>query len=411
MVLLAGKTVGELVVDLRTTPASVVAPAGQARGRRRPARAAGRRHGPGRAGRPARARGRGVVGAFLTRGSPRRQQRPRPAATWRSTTPEEWKSPARRDCSWACTTRNAHRGRSRRDGRPRLGVLQPTARQPRTADATRPAASRRGSCSSRTPGPARRWRWSGPTARTGRAAATTSARATRPTRTGLRTASAVVFAMSDGERDDLWVADVDGEHARMLLDCGGRCRWLDDPDWSPDGKRIVYSRTIERADGWGIGTLETVDVATGKVRVVLGPWKRYFTAGARFSPDGRQVVFEKVHKIGRGPDADIDAVTLSVVRLDKPRRTRSARSRTRDCSPRRPTGARTGSASSTPPWPQPDAEAPDLFWIRPVGRRADAAHPRGRRRRASRPSRPGCPTAPGCCSAGCLEAGPAARSC
>ena len=99
---------------------------------------------------------------------------------------------------------------------------------------------------------------------------------------------------------------------------------------------------------------------------MLGPWKRHFTAGARYSPDGRQVVFEKVHKIGRGPDSDIDGVTLSVVRLDQPR-TRSARSPTRGCTPPPPTGVRTASASSTRPSPSLTTWQPDLFWIRPTG--------------------------------------------
>ena len=93
-----------------------------------------------------------------------------------------------------------------------------------------------------------------------------------------------VFAMSDGERDDLWIADADGGNPHVLLDCARLCRWLDDPDWSPDGERIVYSQTKLRQSGWGTSTLETIDVATGKVRVVLGPWKRNFTAGARYSP-------------------------------------------------------------------------------------------------------------------------------
>ena len=176
----------------------------------------------------------------------------------------------------------------------------------------------------------------------------------------------VVFAMNDGRRDDLWVADAEGGDAHRLLDCRGTCRWLDDPDWSPDGTEIVYSRSIQRADGWGIGTLETVDVATGKVRVVLGPWRRSFTAGARYSPDGLRVVFEKVHKAGRRHDADVDAVTLTVVRVDRPGHPVRALTdprlfaATADWSP---DGKRIVYSALA----EPDSEAQDLFWIRPRG--------------------------------------------
>jgi Tol biopolymer transport system component len=178
--------------------------------------------------------------------------------------------------------------------------------------------------------------------------------------------SRVVFAMSDGEREDLWVADADGSNARVLIDCAFLCRWLDDPDWSPDGAQIVYSRTILRPNGWGIGTLETVDVATGKTRIVLGPWRREFTAGARYSPSGRQIVFEKVHKAQRGPDSEVDGVTLSVVRLDRPgHKVRSLTdpqlyAATADWSPDGQRIVYSALGAS-------DGEAPDLFWIRPGG--------------------------------------------
>jgi len=176
----------------------------------------------------------------------------------------------------------------------------------------------------------------------------------------------LVFAMSDGERDDLWVADADGGHSRLLLDCARLCLWLDDPDWSPDGRSIVYSQTKLRQSGTGTSTLETVDVVTGLVQVLLGPWSRDFTAGARYSPDGNQVVFEKVHKAGRGPDADIDGVTLSVMRLDRPRHPVRAITdprlfaATADWSP---DGERIAYSALA----EPGDEAPDLFWIGPSG--------------------------------------------
>jgi Tol biopolymer transport system component len=176
----------------------------------------------------------------------------------------------------------------------------------------------------------------------------------------------IVFAMSDGERDDLWVADADGSDAHRLLDCRARCRWLDDPAWSPDGKRIAYSRTVERADGWGIGTLETVSVVSGKVRVELGPWKRAFTSGSRYSPDGRQLVFEKVLKSGRGPESDIDGVVLSVVRLDvagHPVRSLTDPQLFAATADWSPDGRRIVYSALA----ETDSPAEDLFWIRPRG--------------------------------------------
>jgi Tol biopolymer transport system component len=176
----------------------------------------------------------------------------------------------------------------------------------------------------------------------------------------------LVFAMSDGERDDLWVADADGGHARLLLDCARLCLWLDDPDWSPDGRSIVYSQTKRRQSGNGTATLETVDVVTGRVRVLLGPWRRDARAGARYSPDGSQIVFERVHKIGLGPDADLDGVTLSIVRLDEPGHPVRALTdprlyaATADWSP---DGERIVYSALA----EPGDEAPDLFWIGPTG--------------------------------------------
>ena len=125
-------------------------------------------------------------------------------------------------------------------------------------------------------------------------------------------ASQIVFVLNDGARDDLWIAGADGSGAEMLLDCAGACRWLDDPAWSPDGSRIVYSRTVGRGlTGWG--SLEEVEVATGAVSVILPPTARSFTAGARWAPDGSKLVFESVHKVGPALDADVDGVTLRIV--------------------------------------------------------------------------------------------------
>lgn len=124
-------------------------------------------------------------------------------------------------------------------------------------------------------------------------------------------ASQIVFAVTDGSRDDLWISGADGGGARVLLDCTRTCRYLDDPSWSPDGSSIVYSRTVARG-GTGWGSLEEVDVRTGEVSVILAPLARSFTAGARWSPDGSKIVFESVHKTGPGLDAEVDGVSLRI---------------------------------------------------------------------------------------------------
>ena len=176
--------------------------------------------------------------------------------------------------------------------------------------------------------------------------------------------SQVLLAVNDGRRDDLWTAGADGTGRRMLLDCEGTCRWLDDPSWSPDGSSVVYSRTVGRGrTGWG--SLEQVDVTTGEVSVIVPARLRTFTAGARWSPDGSQVVFESVHKTGPGLEAEIDGVALRIVALASgdvgPALTEpDLFAATADWSP-------DGTTIAYSALPEPDSEAPDLFVLAAAG--------------------------------------------
>ena len=114
--------------------------------------------------------------------------------------------------------------------------------------------------------------------------------------------------MNDGERDDLWVADADGDR------CADAAR-LSRPVPLAGRPRLVAGRQAHRLqpDQAAGRRLRDRHAGDGRRRHRQGPracsarGSASFTAGARYSPDGRRVVFEKVHKTGRGPDADIDA--------------------------------------------------------------------------------------------------------
>ena len=68
------------------------------------------------------------------------------------------------------------------------------------------------------------------------------------------------------------------------------------PGLVPDGEQDRLQPHRRPRRGRRSSTLESVEVATGEVHLLLGPWTEQFTAGARWSPDGRRIVFELVSK-------------------------------------------------------------------------------------------------------------------
>ena len=124
----------------------------------------------------------------------------------------------------------------------------------------------------------------------------------------------IVFTMADGGRESLWTVGVDGSNPQMLLECSDECAFLDDPSWSPDGGHVVYGRMANDGDR-AIGTLEQVDLATGTVEVLLEGEGHDFFAGPRWSPDGRSLVVEVVHRDTPTLEAEVTGETLSVVDL------------------------------------------------------------------------------------------------
>lgn len=111
----------------------------------------------------------------------------------------------------------------------------------------------------------------------------------------------VVVAKGRGPTDDeyvgvrpagLYTYDADGTNERLLTDTGG-----EQPDWSPDGEKVVF---FDRT------TIRTVDVDDGKERVVYrlprsrGTDPDYFVDVA-WSPDSRGIAFAVAPS--RGPTA------------------------------------------------------------------------------------------------------------
>jgi hypothetical protein len=97
----------------------------------------------------------------------------------------------------------------------------------------------------------------------------------------------VVFeGISEAGFSDLYVIDFDTEVRRALT----RDHYRDgDPDWSPDGRSVVFASDRTRTGSEGHANLVLADAATGELRyLTYGPW---LDRSPRWSPDGRRIVF------------------------------------------------------------------------------------------------------------------------
>ena len=109
------------------------------------------------------------------------------------------------------------------------------------------------------------------------------------------------YADSFNVNQGIWIVDRDGTDARQLTQLTPGSSWDDEPQWSPDGKRLVFLRVDLAKEK---DALFTVDVDDGEL-VQVTPWDLNAGNDPDWSPDGKWIVFtphardgsENVHKI------------------------------------------------------------------------------------------------------------------
>lgn len=117
--------------------------------------------------------------------------------------------------------------------------------------------------------------------------------------------------------EDVWSANVDGSEAIRLVDCVDPCVWADEAAWSPDGARIAFQRLVVDGDVFR-STLEILDVATGRVTVVLTMPELQVVLAPRWSPDGDRVVVEVIQLPEASLEVDPSGGGIGVVDLTAP---------------------------------------------------------------------------------------------
>jgi len=92
------------------------------------------------------------------------------------------------------------------------------------------------------------------------------------------------------KRSDIYVMDADGSHVRRVSTLPEKAEYDYAPQFSPDGKRLVFTRYIDEEIPIR-AALFTVRVADGGGLKQLTPWGDG-AGDAHWSPDGTKIVFE-----------------------------------------------------------------------------------------------------------------------
>ena len=85
----------------------------------------------------------------------------------------------------------------------------------------------------------------------------------------------------------IWIANADGTDRRQVTSLTPNSFWDDEPQWSPDGTKLVFTRVDVRRKR---DAVFTIDVESGDV-LQLTPWALNASGDPEWSPDGRWIVF------------------------------------------------------------------------------------------------------------------------
>lgn len=135
-----------------------------------------------------------------------------------------------------------------------------------------------------------------------------------------RDGSQIAFVRGPKLDEELWTMQADGERPRKIL--GGQRSMLGPPAWSPDGRRIVYTKAnYEPAEFGMITGIDVLDLASGREESILPSDLRYplLHADANGAHFGQGLVWTKdnqlIYSLSEPRPNDADS-NLWSVRLD-----------------------------------------------------------------------------------------------